>query len=93
MARLQQTKTVILDEKAAGMALAGTIGSIYLVCALAVYVLLEQVFGLGRLMFHGVQIEMQPLLPVNVLIGLAGWLAVGFAGGVLFAKLYNKAVA
>ena len=83
-------KTVGLDEKAAGFSLAGVLGGLYLVCALAAYVLPEQTFGLGRMMFHGVQIEMRPILLANALAGFAAWFAVGFAGGAAFARLYNR---
>lgn len=79
-----------LDENRAGKALAGVLGGFYLLCAVAFTVVRNSTLELGQNLFHGLVLNMRPLEPAGVLVGLVGWVAIGYVGGHGFAGLYNR---
>lgn len=82
-------KSQKLDENAAGMALSAVFGGWYALCALALYAFQSPTMMLGRNMFHGVSFQQPAFSLTGVLLGLFAWVALAYASGYVFARLYN----
>ena len=61
------------------------------VCGIAYWISPQATIAMGTLLTHAqVQYIPTPLEPTQFILGLVAWAIIGFAGGWVFATLFNK---
>ena len=79
-----------LNAKSIGIAAGITVGIIYAVCIALFSIAPAAITSVGKLLFHGVQLESRPVVLTDAIIGLILWIIIAGAAGYLFATLNNK---
>lgn len=79
-----------LNDDAIAKTLATVVGGWYVLCAAVLYLIPSTTLSVGKILFHGVQLTAMTADLMSVIIGLVLWVALAWAAGMVFAKLYNQ---
>jgi hypothetical protein len=80
----------MLNENAIAKTLAVVVGGWYALCAAIFWLFPTTAVSAGKILFHGVQIELMTFNVTNAVIGLVVWVVLAWVTGMVFAKLYNQ---
>lgn len=83
----------LLNTQACGVASAAVTGIVYILCILAFTIIPDIAYKIGNSLFHGIEMTNKIQITLgSALWGFIFWFILSYAGGFIFAVLYNMYV-